>query len=390
VKKFVCSERVKVPWPVSEREALLHYFELEYLKEDVVIVIMKTISDLDTINIRTHGFSRDGIPEAGDTVRIDVFGGFVLQRITKDRSFFRAIANMDMKLDFVPPWLINFMSRQLIGSGHKLYQKAVSTVATCDEDYKKALRGPLYVRIREYQDSGDKAKVTTAEENATEVPPDNPIVQNHLTVKNTTSNSEIVEEESEQNMSFKVDRLPSSPPYVPAEQAQQIKNIPFISPEVEHALGILDSAIAVIRGDKTTNITTLQNLLSYNATLEESTVGSRSSKANIRNADSLLKRGPATTQTQNSREIGQAYSLPSGKVSNRAEDAIDKDSLKNSTASTVTRTMSMTLRSAIRVHGEESLDTNGFHQNGFSNNTESKRVRKTRRWPCCLTPTTIG
>lgn len=36
-------ERVKVPWPVSEREALLHYFELEYLKEDVVIVIMKTV-----------------------------------------------------------------------------------------------------------------------------------------------------------------------------------------------------------------------------------------------------------------------------------------------------------------------------------------------------------
>lgn len=36
-------ERVKVPWPVSEREAILHYFELEYLKEDVVIVIMKTV-----------------------------------------------------------------------------------------------------------------------------------------------------------------------------------------------------------------------------------------------------------------------------------------------------------------------------------------------------------
>ena len=171
--------------------------------------------------------------------------------------------------------------------------QAVSTVATCDEDYKKALRGPLYVRICEYQDSGDKAKVTTAEENATEVPPDNPIVQNHLTVKNTTSNSEIVEEESEQNMSFKVDRLPSSPPYT-AEQAQQIKNIPFISPEVEHALGILDSAIAVIRGDKTTNITTLQNLLSYNATLEESTVGSISSQADIPNADSLLNGGLAS------------------------------------------------------------------------------------------------
>jgi hypothetical protein len=47
------------------------------------------ISDLDSINTHTHGFSRDGIPEAGDTVRIDVFGGFVLQRITKEKSFFR-------------------------------------------------------------------------------------------------------------------------------------------------------------------------------------------------------------------------------------------------------------------------------------------------------------
>ncbi|KAJ1276020.1 hypothetical protein BS78_05G181800 [Paspalum vaginatum] len=385
----ICMVRVKVPWPVSEREALLHYFELEYLKEDLVIVIMKTISDLDSINTRTHGFSRDGIPEAGDTVRIDLFGGFVLQRITKERSFFRAIANMDIKLDFVPPWLINFISRQLIGSGHKLYQKAVSTVATCDEDYRKALRAPLYVRIREYQDF-DKAKVTTTEENATEVPPDNPTVQNHWAVTNMTSNSEIVEEESEQNTSFKVDNLPTSPPCVPAEQSQQVKHKPYISPEVEHALGVLDTAIAVLRGNKTANITTLQNLLSYDATLEERTAASRSSQTNIFNADNLMNGLPATTPPQDSREIRQAYSLPSDTVSERAQDAIDKDSLKNSSASTVTKTMSMTLRSAIRVHGEESLDTNGFHQNGFGSNKEPKRVRKAKRWPCCFTPTTVG
>ncbi|CAO2146960.1 unnamed protein product [Urochloa humidicola] len=386
----ICLVRMKVPWPVSEREALLHYFELEYLKEDLVIVIMKTISDLDNINIQKHGFSRDGIPEAGDTVRIDVFGGFVLQRITKEKSFFRAIANMDIKLDFVPPWFINFISRQLIGSGHKLYQKAVSTVATCDEDYKRALRGPLYVRIREYQESDDKAKVTTTEENATEVPPDSPILRNRLAVTNTTSNSEIVEEESERNASLKVDSLPTRPPYQPAERLQQVENITFVSPEVEHALGILDTAIAVVRGDKAANITALQNLLSYNVTLEESTVSSRSSRANIHNADSLLNGVHSTTQVQDSREIRQAYSLPNEKISNGAEDAIDGDSLKNSAASTITKTMSMTLRSAIRVHGEESLDTNGFHQNGFRNNKESKRGRKTKRWLCCLTPTTIG
>ncbi|AQK58350.1 hypothetical protein ZEAMMB73_Zm00001d052922 [Zea mays] len=380
-------ERVKVPWPVSEREAILHYFELEYLKEDVVIVIMKTLSDLDAIDVRTHGFSRDGIPEAGDTVRIDVFGGFVLQRITKERSFFRAIANMDIKLDFVPPWLINFMSRQLIGSGHKLYQKAVSTVASHDDDYRKALRGPLYVRIREYQDSDDKAKVAATEENATEAPPDNATTQNRLSLTNTVSNSEIVEE-SEQNTSVTVDSLPTSQqPYVPVEQAWQVGNRPYTSPEVERALCILDTSIALLRGDdKAGNVTTLQNLLSYDASLEASTAaGSVTCQTNVLNADSLPNGHPVAAAPQDSRE----------KASDSAaeeEDAGDENSLKNPTASTVTKSVSMTLRSAIRVHGEESLDTDGFfHQNGFSNSKESRRARKSKkRWPCCLIPTTMG
>lgn len=30
---------------------------------------------------------------------------------------------MDVKVDFVPPSLINFISRQLIGNGFRLYQK---------------------------------------------------------------------------------------------------------------------------------------------------------------------------------------------------------------------------------------------------------------------------
>jgi hypothetical protein len=36
---------------------------------------------------------------------------------------FRATYNMDIKLDFVPASLINFVSRQLVASGHKLFQK---------------------------------------------------------------------------------------------------------------------------------------------------------------------------------------------------------------------------------------------------------------------------
>lgn len=38
-------------------------------------------------------------------------------------KFCRIIGNLDLKLDFVPPTLINFISRQLIGSGFRLYQK---------------------------------------------------------------------------------------------------------------------------------------------------------------------------------------------------------------------------------------------------------------------------
>ncbi|RVW23612.1 hypothetical protein CK203_095820 [Vitis vinifera] len=61
----------------------------------------------------------------------------------------RTIANMDIKLDFVPPSLINFISRQLVGSGFRLYQKIVSSASEGNEDFHEALGGPLYTRIRE-------------------------------------------------------------------------------------------------------------------------------------------------------------------------------------------------------------------------------------------------
>ena len=40
-------------------------------------------------------------------------------------NFCRTIANMDIKMDFVPPSFINFISRQLIGNGFRLYQKVI-------------------------------------------------------------------------------------------------------------------------------------------------------------------------------------------------------------------------------------------------------------------------
>uniref|UniRef100_A0A0D9XTA7 Uncharacterized protein n=1 Tax=Leersia perrieri TaxID=77586 RepID=A0A0D9XTA7_9ORYZ len=339
---------IDVPWPVSEREALLHYFELEYLKEDLVIVIMKTISDTDNINIQTHGFSRDGIPEAGDTIRIDVVGGFVLQRITKERSFF-------------------------------------STVASCDEDYKKALREPLYVRIREHQASTDMAKVAPMEESAMEANPDNLTLQNLLAATSITSSSEIVEEESEHKVLFKLDHLAAGPSNHPAGQQQLVENKPYISPEVEQALSILDKAIGVVRGKSVGSASAVQKFLSYDTTLDGRTTDSR-------NSHNLPNGLPAMLPPQDSRETRQANSLPNEKANHREEDALDSDSNRYTTASTVTKTLSMTIRSTTRVHGEESLDTNGLHQNGFHKDKESKRSRKrkTNRWFCCLTPSTTG
>jgi hypothetical protein len=142
-------------------------------------------------------------------------------------------------------------------------------------------------------------KITSIEENTNnEILPENPTVQNLLAVRNITSNSEIVEEENDQNIS-KDDNLLTTPLNQPAEQVPPVENNPFISPEVEQALGILDTAIAVIRGSKTDEIIKLQNLLSYDATLEDDTVTSRSSQTN--HLDHLPNEPFATAPTQSSR-----------------------------------------------------------------------------------------
>ncbi|KAL6575133.1 hypothetical protein OROMI_012418 [Orobanche minor] len=141
--------RMKVSWPLSSREALVHFFALEYFQDGLIVVLLNSISDLESIDISTHGFTRDGIPDADDVVRIDVVGGFVLQKATADRSYFRTIANMDIKLDFVPPTFINFISRQLVGSGFKLYNKEIASVSKGDGKFHEALKDPMYARIRE-------------------------------------------------------------------------------------------------------------------------------------------------------------------------------------------------------------------------------------------------
>ncbi|KAJ0778129.1 putative START-like domain superfamily protein [Helianthus annuus] len=141
--------RMKLSWPVSAREALVHFVSLDYFQDDLIIVLLNTIPETEDIDISTHGFTRDGIPDVENVTRIDVVGGLALQKVSTNRSYFRAIANIDVKLDFVPPAIINFVSRQLIGSGFKLYKKKVASVSKGDADFSKVLEEPFYGLIRE-------------------------------------------------------------------------------------------------------------------------------------------------------------------------------------------------------------------------------------------------
>ncbi|RDX88569.1 hypothetical protein CR513_29825, partial [Mucuna pruriens] len=152
--------KVKVSWPLSLREAIVHYYLFEYFQDDLIVVLTNSVPDSKNVPGTFCGFDSEAIPEAKDVVRVNLVGGFALQKVTSERSYFRTIANMDIKLDFVPPSLINFISRQLIGNGFRLYQKTVSSMTSHDKgEFSKALGDPLYVRIRKalYNTSGSKA-----------------------------------------------------------------------------------------------------------------------------------------------------------------------------------------------------------------------------------------
>ncbi|XP_060196595.1 uncharacterized protein LOC132625944 isoform X1 [Lycium barbarum] len=144
----ICLVRMKLSWPLSAREALVHFFVFEYFQEGLIVVLINSISDVDSVDRSMHGYSKEGMPLPQDVVRIDVVGGFAIQKVTDNRSYFRTIANMDIKLDLIPPSFINFVSRQLVGAGFKLYKKEVASVPKGDEDFSKALKDPLYARIR--------------------------------------------------------------------------------------------------------------------------------------------------------------------------------------------------------------------------------------------------
>ncbi|KAJ0235257.1 Polyketide cyclase/dehydrase/lipid transport superfamily protein [Hirschfeldia incana] len=237
----VCLVRMKVPWPLSERELIVHYFLFEYFKDGLVVVLLNSISDLVSIGVS----AKDIIPEPTSAVRIDLVGGFALQKITSQRSFVRVIGELDIKLDLVPPSLINFIARQIVGKGFKLYKKAAGSVAKLDEHFSRALADPLYINIRKAMYSTDKATEEEETLGASEVNDDSETKNKYKNDEDASENEHVpyrkgIQEIEEESVSSEERNV----------NGKGIRRQFRISPEVEQALGTLDRAINMVRNIK--------------------------------------------------------------------------------------------------------------------------------------------
>ncbi|KAH0723452.1 hypothetical protein KY285_006004 [Solanum tuberosum] len=247
----ICLVRMKLSRPLSAREAVVHLFAFEYFQDGLIVVVANTISDLDSVDRSTHSYSKDEIPNVQDVVRVDLVGGFALQKVTDNRSYFRTIGNLDIKLNFIPSALINFVARQLIGGGFKLYKKEVASVAKGDEDFSKALKDPLYARIREALYS-DKIPLELQDMKKNAVPLDEETRRKKdekCPEQKVHSEIEEIEDEACEKMEYQNqdDRnIHYSPVNQLVQKPSKHENV-GISPEVKQALVTLNKAISIIR-----------------------------------------------------------------------------------------------------------------------------------------------
>ncbi|XLR03982.1 uncharacterized protein [Arachis hypogaea] len=79
---------MKVSWPLSMREAIVYYYLFEYFQDDLIVILTNSVPESNGVNLIINGLN-EVIPEAKDVVRVDLVGGFALQKVTSERSYFR-------------------------------------------------------------------------------------------------------------------------------------------------------------------------------------------------------------------------------------------------------------------------------------------------------------
>ncbi|XP_024516643.1 uncharacterized protein LOC9662793 [Selaginella moellendorffii] len=105
---------------------LVTSFELELPELDAVVGCLRTVpQEAETIVKETiHGFNASHLPPPKEgVIRMEANGGFILQKISDEKCYIRAVMHLDLKLDLVPTWVINFLGR-LTSLGVKLWDTA--------------------------------------------------------------------------------------------------------------------------------------------------------------------------------------------------------------------------------------------------------------------------
>jgi hypothetical protein len=77
IDEQICLLRVKAPWPLTDREAVLQFFVFEYFKDDLVIILLNSIE------------VESGSVAEVNAVRIDFVGGVAIQKVTPEKSYIR-------------------------------------------------------------------------------------------------------------------------------------------------------------------------------------------------------------------------------------------------------------------------------------------------------------
>ncbi|XP_019092438.1 PREDICTED: uncharacterized protein LOC104745384 isoform X2 [Camelina sativa] len=268
IDEQICLVRVKAPWPLTDREAILQFCVFEYFKDGLVTILLNSIE-----------VESNGIAEVVNAVRIDFVGGVAIQKVTQERSYVRFIAEVDIKLDLVPPSLINFMSRQLLGNGFKLFKKTIGSVAESD-DYKRVLADPLYTQIHEALYSTAKTNEICqvnelcsqqgidCEENEPKLEADdlymakgnetqhgeNGFVPSKRDVPEIQEEDCVDEKEEDKSVHSSSSSSVEDENFTGKTQNKVGKTRFCISPEVKQALGTLERVISMVRKSKTDNI----------------------------------------------------------------------------------------------------------------------------------------
>ncbi|EFJ08795.1 hypothetical protein SELMODRAFT_428575 [Selaginella moellendorffii] len=115
-----------------------------------MVVICQVPQEAETIVKETiHGFNASHLPPPKEgVIRMEANGGFILQKISDEKCYIRAVIHLDLKLDLVPTWVINFLGRQVVGHGFRLYLKQTVSSVKESKVFQECIRQqPLYSRI---------------------------------------------------------------------------------------------------------------------------------------------------------------------------------------------------------------------------------------------------